>query len=238
MRIKISKENIKDSIKRLRNHQNFRLYAAAVITFALLFAFTFLSRQIRIWTAPPSNQSDYEYFNATHQYLSFTELYDLDYMSVVSDLVAEVTIGKIHDAQLIEYFCNPSYEGEPLEDRKLKQRLVKIDIQIEDTIRGGTSDRITNTWVMKYGNLFDPGGMDQYLKTGDRMIIFFHKNGTLEGYAPTDFSYAFFHVSQDGKVYPVSDEVPSEYSGMKISEFKRRIRNAKFDLSEAQKLIV
>lgn len=186
-------------------------------------------RYIRVATAPPSSQSDYPVLppipeNPDSLGDSSRPL-DLDTMSILCDLVVEVTIGKTYDSQTVTYTPKAgSVDAAALEKlgmSSISNEETRVDLHIDRVLIGEESRKNISVWSTTSSLYYLPE-----LKEGEKMILFLLNYNLVDGYV-VPCTEGYFYLAADDKVYParVTREI-EETSGMDYSEFRERVQNA------------
>lgn len=227
MKIEFSKESINKKLSKLKKDKKFNLYAAAGM-FVLLILFVLLFQQIRIWTAPPSSQSDYPVLAEIKDsgfgvYFSLS----LDELSYYSDLVALVEIEKIHDISTVTYTPEKGSEDEEIMNKlgmgSISNERRRVDLRVKNIIKGDEKKNIISIWEREDDLYALPD-----FKPGDRFIFFMETYELMDGYVHTTIAEGIYYLAQDNKVYPSRmSDLLAETSGMNYNEFKRRVKNHK-----------
>lgn len=226
MKIEFSKESINKKLSKLKKDKNFNLYAAAGM-FVLLILFVLLFQQIRIWTAPPSSQSDYPVLpERKDDDMAMRRDVGIDELSARSDLVALVEIEKIYDISDVTY--TPE-EGSAEKDVMDKQgissfsfKMRRVDLKVKTMIKGEEKRKTISVWEHE-----DLLYLLPEFKPGDEFIFFMLEYDSDGGYVHSN-SESIFYLAQDNKVYPARlTNLLSETSGMNYNDFKDRVKNHK-----------
>lgn len=221
-------EKLREKIKKIRNYQNFRLYATGAIIFASLLIFTFLSQQIRILTAPPSSQSDYPVLaEIKDNGMASGRRLGIDELSINSDLAALVEIEKIYDISTVTYTPEKGSDDEEIMNKlgmgSISTERRRVDLKVKNIIKGEEKRKTISIWERKDDLYALPD-----FKPGDEFIFFMETYELMDGYVHTTIADGIYYLAQDNKVYPSRPtDLLAETSGMDYNEFKDRVKNHK-----------
>ncbi len=219
---------IKALCEKIIKNKNFKIYLTALILLAVVFSSPILFKQIRIWTAPPSSQSDYPVLpEITGNPMASGRRLGLDELSYHSDLVALVEIEKIYDVSTVTYTPEEGSDDEEIMNKlgmeSISNEKIRVDLRIKNIIKGEENRKTISIWERK-----DEWYILPKFEPGAEFIFFMDTYELMDGYVHTTIADGIYYLAQDNKVYPSRmSDLLAETSGMDYNEFKDRVKNHK-----------
>ena len=217
---------IKALCEKIIKNKNFKIYLTALILLAVVFSSPILFKQIRIWTAPPSSQSDYPVLPDIKD-IDFGSWHEatLDELSLESDLVALVEIEKIYDISTVTYTPEEGTSDKEIMDKlgmsDVSSEMRRVDLKVKNIIKGEEKRKTVSVWEHE-----DILYMLPDFKPGDEFIFFLGTYNLVDGYVHRTAAEGIYYLAQDNKVYPSRmTNLLAETSGMDYNEFKDRVKN-------------